>query len=139
MILGAIAGDVIGSIYEWENTKDRDFPLFSEGSTFTDDSVMTLAVALALLNAYVDHEQPISYALVESMRALGRSFPHAGYGGRFAKWLRAGVPHPRPYKSFGNGSGMRVSPAAWAFNTLAEVELRAAATSSKVMVFVPSW
>ena len=136
MILGAIVGDMCGSPYEFGFSetgpmKDRDFPLFSQQSTFTDDSVMTLAVADALLKSYVESNQPISYALVESMRDLGRRYPGAGYGARFMDWLESPIAHPRPYLSLGNGSGMRVSPVAWTFETLGEVEL-AAAESAKV-------
>jgi len=136
MILGAIVGDMCGSLYEFGYStkgpmKEYDFPLFSEGSVFTDDSVMTLAVADALLKSYAEGNQPVSYALVESMRELGRRYPRAGYGGRFMNWLESPIAHPRPYLSFGNGSGMRVSPVGWAFDTLGEVEL-VAAESAKV-------
>lgn len=127
-ILGACVGDVIGSPYEFSNVKTTEFPLFSEWTEFTDDTVMTLAVADALLKSR-DDLQPISYALVESMRELGRAYPNAGYGGRFASWLGSDLAHPRPYNSWGNGSGMRVSPVAWAFDTLELVEYVAAETA----------
>ena len=128
MILGALAGDMSGSPYEFNNIKTTDFPLFTEWSEFTDDSVMTLAVADALLSS-ADDAQPLSYALVESMRRLGKRYPNAGYGGRFARWLEDPLAHPRPYKSWGNGSGMRVSPVAWAFGSLELVEYVAAETA----------
>lgn len=130
MILGSIAGDVIGSVYEFSNVKTTDFPLFSEWTEFTDDTVMTLAVADAILKSK-DDLQPISYALIESMRELGRAYPSVGYGASFASWLESKLAHPRPYNSWGNGSGMRVSPVAWAFDTLDLVEY-VAAESAKV-------
>lgn len=129
-ILGAIAGDTIGSVFEFSNVKSTDFPLFSDWTEFTDDTVMTLAVADAIMKSE-DNAQPISYAFVESMRELGRQYPNAGYGGRFASWLESGLAHPRPYNSWGNGSGMRVSPVAWAYDTLELVEY-VAAESAKV-------
>lgn len=129
-ILGACVGDTIGSMYEFSNVKTTEFPLFGEWTEFTDDTVMTLAVADALLKSKEDL-QPISYVFVESMRELGRAYPNAGYGGRFASWLESGLAHPRPYNSWGNGSGMRVSPVAWAFDSLELVEY-VAAESAKV-------
>jgi len=134
MILGAIIGDMVGMPYEWGvdergPMKSRDFPLFDGRSAYTDDSAMTLAVADAILKSYVESNQPISYALVESMRDIGRRHPDVGYGERFRGWLESRIAHPRPYLSAGNGSAMRVSPVAWAFDTLGEVELAAAETS----------
>ena len=128
MILGAIVGDTIGSCYEFNNVKTTEFPLFTKRTTFTDDTVMTLAVAEALMDAD-QAAQPISYALVDSMQRLGRRYPHAGYGGRFMRWLDERNAHPRPYGSWGNGSAMRVSPAAWAFDSLELVEHVAAETA----------
>ncbi len=113
-MIGAIAGDVIGSTYEFNPIKTTKFPLFSEGSRFTDDTVMTLAIASAILGGG-DYEG--------EMRKLGRAHPHAGYGGLFARWLHS--QDPRPYNSFGNGSAMRVSPVGFAFNTEEEVLLEA--------------
>lgn len=110
MLMGALAGDVIGSRFEFHPEKIEDFELFTPRSRFTDDSVMTIAVADALLHS-------IPYA--EALRAWGRRYPNAGYGGNFSNWLRA--KDPRPYGSFGNGSAMRVSPVGWAFETEAEV------------------
>ena len=125
-MLGAIIGDVVGSVYEFDNVKSEEFPLLSAGSTFTDDSVMTLAVADGLMATFEDGV-PISTALVESMQRLGRAYPGVGYGGSFARWLEAR--DPRPYNSWGNGSAMRVSPVAWACDTLETVELVAAETA----------
>lgn len=127
MILGALAGDTIGSVYEFHNIKSAEFPLFSDGSRLTDDSMMTLAVAAALLEAR--DGEPVSFALVEMMRTIGRAHPDAGYGGRFMRWLMAPNDYPQPYNSWGNGSAMRVSPVAWAFDTIEAVELMAAETA----------
>ena len=104
MMLGALAGDIIGSVYEFCNTKSTDFELFCGGSNFTDDSVMTLAVAKWLLE---DEAHTIHY-LIYCMQELGDHHPNAGYGGRFAGWLCED--NPQPYNSWGNGAGMRVSP-----------------------------
>src|SRR5262245_29932839 len=109
-MLGAIAGDVIGSVHEGSGTKTKDFPLFTPDCRFTDDTVLTVAVAECLLRGrdYVDafHEYFFAY-------------PAAGFGGTFFKW--AGGRFREPYQSFGNGSAMRASPVAYAANTLAEV------------------
>ena len=118
---GAILGDIIGSPYEFDRgNKSKDFPLFSRNSKFTDDSVMTLAVADAFLSLppQVPYED-IHRFLVRSMQTYGQAFPHAGYGGMFRRWLKA--PHPQPYGSYGNGSAMRVSSAGWLFDDLETV------------------
>ena len=113
---GAILGDIIGSPYEFDRGgKTKDFPLFSEESEFTDDTVMTIAVADALMNCGKDPEE-IRNVLTYSMRKWGRKYPDAGYGGRFIVWLFA--PNPQPYGSYGNGSAMRVSAAGWLYDTL---------------------
>lgn len=115
---GAILGDIIGSPYEFGGgMKKKDFPLFSHYSRFTDDTVMTVAVAEALLDAGPDADaDTIRSHIVQSMQAWGRMYPHAGYGGRFYEWLMSDVPYP--YYSFGNGSAMRVSAAGWLYDTL---------------------
>ena len=118
-MLGAIIGDTIGSLYEWHNIKTTEFPLFSEGSTFTDDSVMTVAVAHALLDCY-DCETISESGLVQKMQSYGKMYYDAGYGGKFRRWIKS--PYPKPYNSYGNGSAMRVSPVAWASDDLAHVE-----------------
>ena len=128
MILGAIVGDTIGSCYEFHNVKTTEFPLFTRRTKFTDDSIMTLAVAKALMDADQD-AWPISSSLVHSMRKLGRRYSHAGYGGRFMRWLAKDNDYPRPYNSWGNGSAMRVSPVAWAYGSLDLVEYVAAETA----------
>ena len=126
MILGAIAGDMVGSVFEFDNIKSVEFPLFSEGSRFTDDSAMTLAVADAIMAAS-EGALPVSQALVASMQEVGRRYPGAGYGGSFSRWL--GARNPQPYGSWGNGSAMRVSPAGWVCETLEATELVAAETA----------
>ena len=110
---GAILGDIVGSPYEfdWNNYKAKDFPLFRERSEFTDDTVMTLAVAKALLDTRGQTDDAVRAALVREMQRLGRAYPDRGYGARFGGWLYAD--EPQPYQSYGNGSAMRVSPAAW--------------------------
>ena len=114
---GAILGDMIGAPYEFDmGNKTKEFPLFSEYSQFTDDSVMTIAVAEALMDARENDDQGVLTALQESMRKWGHMYPDAGYGRRFYDWLNSEV--PEPYGSFGNGSAMRVSSAGWLFDTL---------------------
>ena len=113
---GAILGDIIGSPYEFDmGDKTKDFPLFSKHSAFTDDTVMTIAVAEAFMGA-PDDEDVIFTRLVDSMRKWGHRYPDAGYGLRFCSWLDS--LDPQPYNSFGNGSAMRVSPVAWLFDDL---------------------
>ena len=116
-MLGAILGDMVGSPYEFDrnNHKSKDFPLLSEKSHFTDDTVMTVAVARGLMAGQGD--APKTFVEVQhEMRRWGRAYLHAGYGGMFRRWLRA--EHPQPYGSFGNGSAMRVAAAGWLFDTL---------------------
>ena len=103
-MLGALVGDIIGSVYEFANTKSTDFELFSKNSRFTDDSVMTLAVAKWLTE---DKAHTLQY-LINCMQELGHLHPDTGYGGRFLGWLYED--DPQPYNSWGNGAGMRVSP-----------------------------
>ena len=113
-IIGAIAGDVIGSAYEFNPTRDYDFELFTPKSTFTDDTVLTVANALWLLEDEAhSHEK-----LVNIMLDLCRRYPNRGYGGRFANWIID--EDPQPYNSFGNGSAMRVSPVGYYAKTLDE-------------------
>lgn len=123
-MLGALAGDIIGSVYEFCNTKSMDFDLFCSGSNFTDDSVMTLAVAKWLVE---DEAHTIHY-LIYCMQELGDNHPNAGYGGRFAGWLCED--NPQPYNSWGNGAGMRVSPVGLYAKTLDEALALAAITAS---------
>ena len=114
---GAILGDIIGSPYEFDmGKKTKVFKLFSHYSQFTDDSVMTIAVAEALLDTIGKSDDEIRAALVASMRKWGNEYPNAGYGQRFYAWLWS--KDPQPYGSYGNGSAMRVSSAGWLYDTL---------------------
>ncbi len=126
-IMGAIAGDTIGSVYEFNPTKDYNFELLRDGMCYTDDSVMTLAVAQWILtDPSLSHDK-----LVEVMQDFGRRYPNpvGSYGGMFSGWLRSD--NPQPYNSWGNGSAMRVSPVGFAFNTLDET-LRVAKITAEV-------
>lgn len=113
-MLGAIVGDIIGSAYEFNNTKRKEFHLFTPKSKFTDDTVMTLAVARWLC----DEKEHRKETLVQRMQELGRRYPTAGYAGSFMRWLYN--PEPQPYNSYGNGSAMRVSPVAFYAHSLQE-------------------
>lgn len=104
-MLGAIVGDIVGSVYEWDNIKTKDFPLFRKDCYFTDDTVMTCAVAEALMNGGQRDD------FIDAMKKYGNLYPDAGYGGRFYKWLFSD--DSEPYNSYGNGSAMRVSPCGW--------------------------
>ncbi len=119
-MLGAIAGDVIGSVYERRPVRSTDFPLFPRGSRFTDDTVLTIATAEAILEGG-------DYG--EAYRLWGRRYPHAGYGPGFKEWLR--LDDPGPLRSMGNGSAMRVSPVGFAFDSEDDV-LREARRSAIV-------
>lgn len=127
-MIGAIIGDIAGSTYEFKNIKTKRFPLLARGSCYTDDSLMTIAVASALMRA---GNGGFSAALTEEMRGMARRYPHpmGGYGGRFERWLTS--PEPKPYGSYGNGSAMRVSPCAEAAASL-EQALELARQSSEI-------
>ena len=118
-MIGAIAGDIIGSVYERHPIKSTDFPLFQPGCRFTDDTVLTVAVAESILTGADLAEKFIEYY---------RRYPHAGYGGTFRKWAQS--KDHRPYSSWGNGSAMRVSPVGFAYNRLDEVLDRARDTAA---------
>ena len=114
---GAILGDMIGAPYEFDRgSKTKEFPLFSEQTRFTDDSVMTIAVAEALLDTKAGTDDEIRAAVVKSMQKWGKRYPDAGYGCMFYQWLRE--KNPKPYGSLGNGSAMRVSSVGWLYDTL---------------------
>ena len=125
---GAILGDMIGAPYEFDRSpKVKEFPLFSIESQFTDDSVMTIAVAEALMNTPGQDDNTIKAELVRSMQRWGAKYPNAGYGGMFYRWLHK--KNPEPYGSFGNGSAMRVSAAGWLCDTLEETRHMACLTA----------
>lgn len=109
-MIGAIAGDIIGSVYEWDNTKTKGFNLFSARCFFTDDTVLTVALANSILTGspYVD-----------DLRRFYRWYPERGYGGNFHMWARS--ENPKPYNSWGNGAAMRVSPVGYAYDDLDQV------------------
>lgn len=119
-MIGAIIGDIVGSRFEFNNTDDLNFELFTDECSFTDDSICTLAIAYALVRG-------ISYE--ESLRFWCSSYPNpmGAYGGSFARWLASS--NPKPYNSFGNGSAMRVSPVAWWFDNLDDVQREAEKTA----------
>lgn len=138
-MLGAIAGDIIGSPYEFSRDRElaysKKFPLIRDISHITDDSVMTLAVADALMKTFpekgnVNHESEskFTFQVIKSMQEFGNKYPYASYGKEFIRWLASR--NPQPYNSSGNGSAMRVSPIAWAFEDLAVVERFAELSSS---------
>lgn len=118
-MLGAIIGDIVGSRFEWDNIKSKKFTLFTPKCFPTDDSIMTLAVANTILSCDGDYSELADHAVM-CMQELGRRYPNAGYGGHFARWLN--MPHPKPYGSYGNGSAMRVSPCAYAADTLEDAK-----------------
>ena len=117
-MIGAIAGDIIGSVYEHRQIKTKDFALFDPRCDFTDDTVLTVAIADAILSG-----QPY----VDSVRRIGRKYPGVGYGGSFIRWLHS--PDAGSYNSWGNGSAMRVSPVGFAFTKESEVLTQAKATA----------
>jgi ADP-ribosylglycohydrolase len=109
-MIGAIAGDIIGSVYEHDPIKSKDFPLFHPRCEFTDDTVLTVAVADAITSGA---------PYLQAIRRFGQRYPDAGYGGTFARWLHS--PAPQPYGSWGNGAAMRVCPVGFAFATEEDV------------------
>lgn len=117
-MIGAIAGDIIGSVYEYNQIKTKNFPLFSAGCRFTDDTVLTVAIADAIL---------FGKPYEDSVQHIGRQYPDAGYGGFFIQWLHS--TNAGPYNSWGNGSAMRVSPVGFAFSTENEVLKQARLTA----------
>lgn len=116
-MLGAIIGDIVGSRFEWNNHRDKDFELFTDKCFATDDSIITLGVARAILESRPDWSD-LSAQAVRCMQAVGRPYPHCGYGGRFYGWMYSD--EPEPYFSFGNGAAMRVSPCGFAARSLDE-------------------
>lgn len=126
-MLGAVFGDIAGSVYEGHPVKTVDFPLLPDGARFTDDTVMTFAVAKAIIEADAQGEAVLKKAVVRNMQAMGQAYPHRGYGGYFNKWLQA--EDPKPYNSLGNGSAMRVSPVGWIARSVEEAEALAKATA----------
>ena len=110
-MIGAIIGDIVGSRFEWKNIKTKEFEFFTPKCFFTDDSVMTLALARAILDAGSDTNK-LGTLAVKYMREIGRKYPNCGYGGMFRQWLFSD--RMRPYNSYGNGAAMRVSACGYA-------------------------
>ena len=125
-MLGAIIGDIVGSRFEFDNIKTKEFELFTPECFFTDDSVMSLAVAKAIIVSKCDYSH-LSDTSIKYMQSIGRNYPNCGYGGSFYHWLFH-YDNPKPYNSYGNGAAMRVSACGWAANTIEE----AIALSEKV-------
>ena len=121
-MLGAIIGDIVGSRFEWNNHRSKEFDFFTYKCFFTDDSVMSLALAQAILESKPDYSN-LAEKAVECMQRIGRKYPNCGYGGRFRGWMFSN--HPRPYNSFGNGAAMRVSAAGFAANSMDEAKMLA--------------
>ena len=118
-MIGAIIGDIVGSRFEWNNHRYKDFDLLTHECFFTDDSVMSLAICDALMRSKADHSDLHEQA-VRSMQTVGRPYPHCGYGGSFAQWMYSD--NPQPYNSYGNGAAMRVSGCGYVGNTIEEVK-----------------
>ena len=118
-MIGAIIGDIVGSRFEWNNIKSKDFDFLTYKCFPTDDSVMTLALAQAILVSKPDHSD-LSKNAVECMQSVGRNYPDCGYGGGFYKWMFSD--DPKPYNSYGNGAAMRVSAAGFAANSIEEAK-----------------
>lgn len=120
-MIGAIIGDVIGSRFEFNNTRDYHFNLWDDSCSYTDDTICTLAIADAILTGESYKSKLLEWC---------NTYPHpmGAYGGRFAQWIHS--EDPQPYNSFGNGSAMRVSPVAWAFNDLEDVMREAEKTAA---------
>lgn len=129
-MLGAIIGDVVGSVYEWHNIKTKYFTLFKDRCFFTDDTVMTIATTSALIKTpeYASDEE-IKRIFIREMKYYGRKYPNSGYGGMFGRWIFSD--DSTPYNSFGNGSAMRVSPCAFCAKTLNEA-LRLAKLNAEI-------
>ena len=118
-MIGAIIGDIVGSRFEWNNHRSKDFELFTPACTPTDDSIMTLAIAKALISSKSDHTD-LGEKAVYWMRRIGQRYPYCGYGGRFNEWMFSD--DPQPYHSFGNGAAMRVSACGFIARSLDEAK-----------------
>ena len=125
-MLGAIIGDIAGSRFEWNNQKTKEFELFTGKCRPTDDSIMTIAIAKAILDSEGDLAK-LEQNTVKYMQQFGRRYPDAGYGERFYDWIF--TKDPQPYNSFGNGAAMRVSPCGFAAGTLQEAKALARAVT----------
>lgn len=118
-MIGAIIGDIVGSRFEWNNHRSKDFELFTRECFATDDSIMTLAIGKALVESKNDWSD-LGEQAVRCMQEVGRPYPRCGYGGRFWDWMYSD--HPKPYNSFGNGAAMRVSACGFVARSLEEAK-----------------
>jgi len=118
-VIGAIIGDIVGSRFEWDNHRSKEFELFTQECFATDDSIMTLAIGKALLESKNDWKD-LGAQAVRCMQEVGRPYPRCGYGGRFWDWMYSD--HPKPYNSFGNGAAMRVSACGFVARSLEEAK-----------------
>lgn len=118
-MIGAIVGDIVGSRFEWNNHRSKDFDLLPHQCFFTDDSIMSLAVCDALMRCQLNFTD-LGKQAVRSMQEIGRPYPNSGYGGSFYRWMYSD--HPKPYNSFGNGAAMRVSGCGYAARSLEEAK-----------------
>lgn len=118
-MIGANIGDIVGSRFEWDNHRSKEFELFTEDCFATDDSIMTLAIGKALMESKNDWND-LGEQAVRCMQEVGRPYPHCGYGGRFWDWMYSD--HPKPYNSFGNGAAMRVSACGFIAKSLEEAK-----------------
>ncbi len=125
-MLGAVIGDIAGSRFEFNNHRSKKYDLFTAECEFTDDTVMTVAVGLAIVNSGKDLNK-LPALTVEYMRSFGRAYPLRGYGVNFSYWLES--EKPEPYYSYGNGAAMRVSACGFMGKTLEEVKLLSAAVT----------
>ena len=119
-MIGAIIGDIVGSRFEWHNHRSKEFELFTPKCFTTDDSIMTLAIGEALMRSRPDWSD-LGAQAVRCMQAIGRPYPHCGYGGRFYEWMYSD--HPHPYRSYGNGAAMRVSACGFVAGSLEEAKV----------------
>lgn len=127
-MIGAIIGDVVGSVYEWHNIKTKNFKLITNESHFTDDTVLTCAVAQALMNSDLFDNENIRYNVIKELVYFAKKYPDVGYGGKFVTWFNSDK--KEPCNSFGNGSAMRVSPVGWVSSNLWETPRIAEVTAS---------
>lgn len=123
-MIGAIIGDIVGSRFEFNNIKSKDFELFHEACRPTDDSIMTIAVTDSILKGYVPNNKD---GIIDTVKYWGQKYPNAGYGGTFFHWVLSD--ERRPYNSYGNGAAMRISPIGWISNTYEEVVKNATAVT----------
>lgn len=119
-MIGAIIGDIVGSRFEWNNHRSKDFQLFTQECFATDDSIMTLAIGKALMESREDWSD-LGEQAVRCMQEVGRPYPNCGYGGRFLEWMYSS--NPKPYNSFGNGAAMRVSACGFIAKSLEEAKM----------------